>query len=112
MPEIRNSAFPEGTMNEKLRELRDKWSEEIPERIITSLSKPNTFKIRINWFQSLVGVLADGIEKGRISDPRVKEEAEKFMSKVVSDEWAKRLTTAEGIQMGNRIIDLVLGEQR
>lgn len=98
---------------ERLRKLKDEWSDEIPKKIIHGPSSDlKKFKVRRNWWQGVVGSLAMALERGQIPNPEVQEEVKEFLEHYTSEKFHKQpLTTAEDIEKANSIINLVLGER-
>ncbi len=97
---------------ERLRWLRDEFSDEIPEEILSGVSPQKNFKVRRNWWQGVVGTLANALERGKITNPEVQEEVKGFLEHYTSEKFHEQpLTTAEDIKRANEIIDLVLGEK-
>lgn len=96
---------------QKLQRLRDKYSDEIPVEMISSLSPNSAFKVRKGWFQSLIGVLGYAIDRGFIARPEVLEEAKDFITRYTSEEFKRQpRTTADDIAQANRIINQIIGD--
>ncbi len=54
---------------DRLRHLRDDFSDEIPNEIIHSTSLNKAFKVRVGWFQGVTATLEAALEQ--IDDPPV-----------------------------------------
>ena len=74
---------------ERLRNLRDNYSDEIPEEILSGLSKRKKYKVRRQWFHAVVGSLWNALRTGQISDPEVQTEAKEFIKHHTSEEFHK-----------------------
>lgn len=97
----------------RLRKLRDDYSEEIPEKILSGISPDRKFKVRRNWWQGVVGSLLNTLKWNLITDPEIRAEVEEFTNHYKSEEFHDQpLTTARDIQRANEIINLVLGEKK
>ena len=96
---------------QKLQWLRDKYSDEIPVEMISSLSPNRAFKARKGWFQSLIGVLGYAINRGFITRPEVLEEARVFFDRYTSEEFKRQpRITADDIAQANEIINRIIGD--
>lgn len=95
---------------DRLRHLRDDWSDEIPDEIIHSTSPNKAFKVRVGWFQGVTATLEAALEQ--IDDPALEAEVTRFVNYYTSDVFkAQELTKASDIFAANRIINRVLGEE-
>ncbi len=105
--DIRHLSVPD-----KLRYLRDNFSDEIPDQVIHSTSPNNAFKVRRNWFQGVVATLERALDEGLVSNPDMEWRVNVFIRDYTSQEFKdKPLTEASDIDEANRIINLVLGEE-
>lgn len=68
---------------DRLRHLRDGWSDEIPDEIIHSSSPNRDFKVRVNWFQGVTSTLEVALKA--IDDPTLEAEVTKFVTYYTSD---------------------------
>ncbi len=102
---------PKSLLIEKLKHLRDDYSDEIPAEMVHSSSPERMFKVRRSWFHSLLVRLEVGLMDGVIKDPEVVSKVEEFT------QWAKedfrvrdelRVTTREDIEKANDTISCVL----
>lgn len=94
---------------ERLMELRDGYSDQIPEGGLHSTSGNNRFKVRKGWFQSLVANLANGIGDGEITDPVVVRKIERGLKRFTSERFHQQpLTSKRDIRYANLLINLVL----
>ena len=94
---------------EKLRHLRDDYSDEIPDEIIHSTSPNNAFKVRRGWFQGVTANLEAALKE--TDDPVLEAEVKWFVNHYTSDVFkAQGRTKNTDIFAANRIINRVLGE--
>lgn len=110
-------------MRERLVEYRNGFSDEIPDQIVSGRSPEllKKTKVRLHWWQGVIGVLANGLTQGEIRKPEVHREVEEFLAYYTSDEFEKRqsrdelhdrpLITNKDIKRANRTINLVLDEK-
>ncbi|MCX6718247.1 MAG: hypothetical protein NTY81_01425 [Candidatus Staskawiczbacteria bacterium] len=98
-----------------LKDLRDNWSDEIPEKILEGgKGEENpTFKVRTNWWNGVTGNMGLLLEDKMLPEELV-EETEKFIKKFSgrSSILHLRLPTAEDIAEANAMIDKVLDSQK
>ena len=99
-------------MIERLRQLRNDFKDEVPDRIVHSCDPDNRYKIRTGWF---VGVRADVcnlLRDGKIVDIAERAAAEELVERFSSDEWVQRdYNTPEDIAEANRLLDIILGDK-
>ena len=94
-------------MMDRLRTLRDDWSDEIPEDIIPG-RKRGQFKVRTNWWASLNADLEVGLIDG-VFTPELIPAITAFIEKHSTPEFAHRSrTTAEQITEANALLNLIL----
>ncbi len=92
-------------MIERLRCLRDGYSDEIPEEILHGQGR---FKVRRNWWHGLIGYLERGLEYGDIPK-EFGEEIEAFVERYTSEEFHRQpLTTSDDISRANSLLDKIL----
>ena len=96
----------------RLEGLRDEWSDEIPSKILHGDSEVDApkFKVRKNWWESLVGNL-DLLMDLHILPIELEQEIETFNTKC-TEEIKKRLATAEDIAEANALINKILESQK
>lgn len=99
-----------------LKTLRDGFSDEIPDRIISSTDRINKYKVRAGWFQSVVSCLDLAELHGCVSDPVALEKVEDFRKWVIGD-YKDRilkggLTLREDIDKANGILNFLLSSLR
>lgn len=93
---------------EIFRWLRDDFSDEIPEKM---LSGEGDFKVRRNWWQGLISYLYLGIKKG-IIDASLKSDVDQFTSEFTTDEFKRKPRTEKSdIDKANTLLDKILGRK-
>lgn len=70
---------------ERLRDLRDSYSDEIPKEIVSSISPEKRFKVRKVWWQLITLNLRQALKKGQIPNPEIQEEVEGFLEHYTSE---------------------------
>lgn len=91
---------------EKLRDLRDNWSDEIPTEILHSPGRLQ-FKARKAWFQAIYAWIEIGLKKGFI-DNEIINAYEDFHN-YIGDSWlCERLTEKQDIKQGNKVLSAVI----
>ena len=96
---------------ERLRWMRDDFSDEIPDIVLRGWMAKETrmFKVRRNWWNGLVGCLERMMLKGWI-DPKMLDEVGDFVGHYTSEEFHYQpLTSREDISRANELIDKILG---
>jgi hypothetical protein len=94
---------------DKLRELREDWSDEIPQEEKHSTSENNKYKVRGAWFDSVVADVWLLLEDKVITKEESKKAANELINKFTTEEFKNReLTTKEDIQTANKLIDEIL----
>lgn len=94
---------------EHLVHLRDKWKDEIPDRVIHSSDNDNKFKVRRNWFQAVVGTVESLVDTGQIKGSTKLRAANELMDTFTAEEFIQQdLTTPGDINNANRLIDIIL----
>lgn len=91
-----------------LKELKDDWNDEIPEKIIHSDSTNKRFKARTSWFQGLIAILEIMVIDGEINNRKIITEIESFSQKIKSRDWDQTRTTKKEIGEANNLINKVL----
>jgi hypothetical protein len=96
----------------RLKGLRDDWSDEIPNKILHGDSEVDApkFKVRKNWWESLVGNLDLLIDLHQLP-LELEQEIELFDEKYAK-EIKERLATAEDIAEANALITKILESQK
>ena len=92
-----------------LVDLRNNWSDEIPDKSVGGASKKRFYKVRKNWFTEVNMALKDGELYGLFSDD-FNRDIQKFSNFVTGNEFKMRMTTKEDIDMANQIIDRAISE--
>lgn len=111
MPERQDQA-DKLTPTDRLRTLRDSWSDEIPEEIIHSNSRNNRFKVRKNWFQGVTATLEEVLEGIDDEDFEKRIKIAEFVTQYTSPSFKdKPLTEESDIYEANEMINFVLGER-
>jgi hypothetical protein len=91
---------------EKLRYLRDIWSDEIPTEILHGPHGPQ-FKVRKAWFQAIYAWIEIGLDKGLV-DNEIRGAYQDFHN-YIGDSWlCKRLTEKQDIEQGNKVLSSVI----
>ena len=97
---------------EHLRQLRDDYSDEIPEEIIHE----GKFKVRGRWFASIIADLEIGLREGVIGAQHVGV-IQSFFDKYLVETHDSQNTfgteriTRDQIEEGNHLLDVVLGRK-
>ncbi len=91
---------------EKLRDLRDNWSDTIPNKIVHGPNGPQV-KARKAWFQAIYAWIEIGLKKGFI-DNEIINAYEDFHN-YIGDSWlCERLTEKQDIKQGNKVLSAVI----
>lgn len=97
---------------DKLRYLRDSFSDEIPEEVVHSTSPNKKFKVRKGWFQGVTATLERALDEGFVANHDIELQVKDFVEEYLSQDFKdKPLTEASDIFEANKIINLVLGEE-
>lgn len=99
---------PRQKLLQELLRLRDEYSGEIPDRIVSSTDDQG-YKVRKGWFSLVTGNLELGMEQGLVSQKLV-EKAEQFADKYCMGDFAARLTTKEDIDEADALLNEVIEE--
>lgn len=93
---------------EKLRILKDEFSDEIPNRTISSYRPDKKFKVRRNWWQAVTSVLEKGLDEDIVPE-KSRPDVESFVKHYTSAEFRDQpLTTKEDIRRANELLSKVL----
>ncbi|MCX6723431.1 MAG: hypothetical protein NT094_05240 [Candidatus Staskawiczbacteria bacterium] len=105
----------ENTSLIELKKLRNDWSDEVPEEILTGGhgKEAPQFKVRKNWWFGVTGNMRLLIEDKILSEG-LEEEINIFIKKFAgrTSDFHERRTTAEDIAEANALIDKVLDSQK
>lgn len=112
---------PTGEKKEQIRQgilaelgsLRDDWSDEIPDHLVSSVDTPGDppkDKARKTWFATVSGNIELAIINGLISD-ELAQKHEQFAQKYCDDpEFGGRMTIKEDIDEANELLDAAINE--
>ena len=103
------------TYLEKLRAMRDGYSDEIPEIILHSsrgldgkpTQTPPKYKVRKGWFQGVISWLEIGIDEGYVKNGN-RQLYDEFLKYAEKTKLSNRLTTKEDIQLTNTLLTSVI----
>jgi len=100
-------------IKEKLTELRDDFSDEIPEKIIHSdQTSDKKYKAVKYWWTALNSYLQTGIDFDVIQEPELKKDVDAFIKKYSSKEFNNQpRTTTDNINEANKTISNVLSSK-
>jgi hypothetical protein len=90
-----------------IKHTRDDWIDEIPSEMVDSLSRPNNYKVRRVWFQSLYDRVALGISEGLV-DERGRIALQGLRDHIQETDLSHRLTTSEDIKKANEVLNLIV----
>jgi len=82
------------------------WNDDIPTEILDGTAVDKKFKVRKNWFQGIVGLTGFCKMVGIFQEEDL-EEINKFEIEYSSKSFNQSLTTAEDIERGNQILELL-----
>lgn len=95
-----------------LKRLRDEWSDEIPEEMISGMSENKLFKVRGNWYQGIVAHAENLLHFAPKDAPQIAEIRELIGYFCQSEEFDQKMATRvdrTDIEKGDRLIKLTLG---
>ena len=99
---------PKAELLVELKKLRDDYSDEIPERVVSSVSGPQ-YKVRNAWFGLVSGNLEMAVLRGLVSEDLAKKQ-EEFADQFCNPGFGERLTTKEDIEAANALLDEAIAE--
>lgn len=89
--------------------LRDTFSDVIPEREVHSNYLDNRYKVRKNWFAG-VGASIENLLNHQEYSPETSEQIEAFFSRIYTEDFITRPTTAEDISCANALINHLVAD--
>lgn len=99
---------PRQKLLQELKRLRDEYSSEIPDRIISSEDDQGC-KVRKAWFNYVTANFELAAMQGLISEELV-QKTEQFADKYCNSDFGERLTTKEDIEEADALLNETIEE--
>lgn len=109
MNEISSEIETQESFLERLRLLRDDYSNEIPKKEIHGYENPGRYNVLRNWFTLVVSHLQFAVSQREITDPQTIEKVNSFVRHYTSKKFHEQSRTkVRDIRKADRMITLVL----
>lgn len=99
----------ERTIWDLFMDLRNTYSDEIPDTEVHSTDKNNRYKVRSAWFTGISTGAQMLRSQGLVGNDEQGQKVQEFIQHVNSEQFHQRgLTTKEDIDRGNEILDILI----